>query len=111
MAESERYDDESLKALIASEIQSSVSFMESELSEDRTRALEYYRGEMKDTAPAANRSSVVSRDVSDTIAWMLPGIIRVYSASDRMAEFEPVGRGDEEFAKQATDYCNYVFFK
>jgi hypothetical protein len=111
MAERERYDDESLKALIASEIQSSVSFMETELSGDRSRALEYYRGVMNDTPAAPNRSSVVSRDVADTIGWMLPGIIRVFSASDRMAEYEPVGKGDEEFASQATDYCNYVFWK
>jgi hypothetical protein len=47
----------------------------------------------------------------DTIGWMLPGIIRVFSASDRIAEYEPFGPGDDEFAKQATDYCNYVFWK
>jgi hypothetical protein len=111
MAERERMDDEELKALIAQEIQSSVSFTEAELSGERARALEYYRGEMKDTPAADNRSSVVSRDVADTIGWMLPGIIRVFSASDRMAEYEPYGPNDEEFAKQATDYCNYVFWK
>lgn len=111
MADRERYDDESLKALIASEIQSSVSFMETELSGTRTRALEYYRGVMTDTPAATNRSSVVSRDLADTISWILPGIMRALCASDRMAEYEPVGKGDEEFAKQATDYCNYVFMK
>lgn len=111
MAERKRLDDEALKALIAQEIQSSVSFMETELTSERTRALQYYRGVMVDTPAATNRSSVVSRDVADTIGWMLPGIIRVFTASDRMAEYEPVGKGDEEFAKQATDYCNYVFWK
>jgi hypothetical protein len=42
---------------------------------------------------------------------MLPGIIRVFTASDRMAIYEPEKQGDEEFAKQATDYVNYVFLK
>jgi hypothetical protein len=42
---------------------------------------------------------------------MLPGIIRVFTASDRMAIYEPEKPGDEEFAKQATDYANYVFMK
>src|SRR5690349_22235 len=108
MAKGERMDEEEIKALLAMEIQSSVSFTESELSGQRARALEYYRGVMTDTPAANNRSSVVSRDVADTIGWMLPGIIRVFSASDRMAEYEPYGPNDEEFAKQATDYCNYV---
>jgi hypothetical protein len=111
MAKGERLDDEELKALVAMEIQSSVAFTETELSGARARALEYYRGEMVDTPAANNRSSVVSRDVADTIGWMLPGIIRVFSASDRIAEYEPFGPGDDEFAKQATDYCNYVFWK
>jgi hypothetical protein len=57
------------------------------------------------------RSSVVSMDVADTIGWMLPGIIRVFMASDKMALYEPERPGDEEFAKQATDYANYVFLK
>lgn len=107
----DRLDDESLKALLSDEIHSSVLYTSSELSDKRTRALEYYRGEMTDTPAAANRSSVVSRDVADTIGWMLPGIIRVYTASDRMAEYEPVGRGDEQFASQATDFCNHIFWK
>jgi hypothetical protein len=111
MAKGERMDDDELKALIAQEIQNATAFTETELSGQRSRALEYYRGEMKDTPAAPNRSSVVSRDVADTIGWMLPGIIRVFSASDRMAEYEPYGPKDEEFAKQATDYCNYIFWR
>lgn len=107
----ERLTEESLKALLSSEIRSSVLYDSSELSEKRTRALEYYRGEMTDTPAAVGRSQVVSRDVADTMGWMLPGIIRVFTASDRMAEYEPVGKGDEEFAQQATDYCNYIFWK
>jgi hypothetical protein len=66
---------------------------------------------MTDTPSMAGRSSVVSKDVADTIGWMLPGIIRVFTASDRMAIYEPAKPGDEEFAKQATDYANYVFLK
>ncbi|TGR82799.1 hypothetical protein EN866_34575 [Mesorhizobium sp. M2D.F.Ca.ET.223.01.1.1] len=111
MAKGERMDEEDIKALLAQEIQNSVAFTETELSGTRARALEYYRGVMTDTPAANNRSSVVSRDVADTIGWMLPGIIRVFSASDHMAEYEPYGPNDEEFAKQATDYCNYVFWK
>jgi hypothetical protein len=103
--------EEELKALLAAEIGAAMLGDAQELSERRTKALEYYRGEMSDTPAMVNRSSIVSRDVADTIGWMLPGIIRVYAASDRMAEYEPAQPGDEAFAKQATDYINHIFWK
>ena len=107
----EAMDESGLKALLDEEIKSSIAYDDTELSDKRTRYLEYYRGEMTDTPARSGGSSVVSRDVADTIGWMLPGIIRVFTASDRMAEYEPVTQRDEAFAEQATDYCNYVFWK
>jgi hypothetical protein len=104
-------DDDRLKALLSQEISSALTYDDTELSQKRSKALEYYRGEMSDTPSAPGRSSVVSMDVADTIGWMLPGIIRVFTASDRMAIYEPEKPSDEEFAKQATDYVNYVFMK
>jgi hypothetical protein len=107
----ERLTEDELKSLLAQEISSADTYDSEELSAKRTRALEYYQGVMNDTPAAPNRSSVVSRDVADTIGWMLPGIIRVFTASDQMAEYEPVGKGDDAFAKLATDYCNHIFWK
>jgi hypothetical protein len=107
----ERMDDDRLKALLSQEISSSLTYDDTQLSQKRARALEYYKGTMSDTPSMTGRSSVVSKDVADTIGWMLPGIIRVFTASDKMAIYEPEKPGDEEFAKQATDYVNYVFMK
>jgi hypothetical protein len=107
----EKLDDDGLKALLSQEISSALTYDQTELSQKRASAMEYYRGEMRDTPAMAGRSSVVSKDVADTIGWMLPGIIRVFTASDRMAMYEPEKPADEEFAKQATDYINYVFMK
>jgi hypothetical protein len=105
-------DDDRLKALLSQEISSALTYDETELvAEALAKALEYFRGEMTDTPAMAGRSSVVSMDVADTIGWMLPGIIRVFTASDRMAIYEPEKPNDEAFAKQASDYANYVFMK
>jgi hypothetical protein len=104
-------DDERLKSLLSQEIHSALTYDDTELSQKRAKALEYYRGTMSDTPAMTGRSSVVSMDVADTIGWMLPGIIRVFTASDRMAIYEPEKPQDEEFSKQATDYVNYVFMK
>lgn len=107
----ERMDDDRLKALLSEEIKSAQNYDDTELSAKKAKALDYYRGEMTDTPAMAGRSSVVSKDVADTIGWMLPGIIRVFTASDRIAIFEPEKPGDEQFSDQATDYINYVFLK
>lgn len=111
MAADDDFDDDKLKSLLSNEIRSAITYDETELSQKRSRALEYYRGTMTDTPAATGRSSVVSKDVADTIGWMLPGIIRVFTASDHMAIYEPEKPGDEDFAKQATDYVNYVFMR
>jgi hypothetical protein len=108
MLMAKRLNETELKALLDQEISNAASY---EDDDDRAKAVEYYEGKMTDTPAAPGRSKLMSRDVSDTIGWMLPGIIRVFTASDRMAEYEPVGKGDDKFAKQATDYCNHIFWK
>lgn len=100
-----------LAALIGAELSAAKRYASNELSDKRAENIEYYQGVMRDIPPAPNRSSQVSRDVTDTISWVLPGIIRVFTASDTMVMYEPAREGDEEFAQQATDYANFVFFK
>lgn len=110
MADSKRMGTEELKALVTREI----SLARSDSAERRkklTKALEYYQGTMSDLAAEEGRSSVVSRDLADTMGWMQPGIIRVFTASNRMALCEPVGDEDDRFAEQATDGINYTFWK
>lgn len=104
-------DDDRLKALLSQEISSSLTYDKTELAQKRSRNLEYLRGEMNDTPAMPGRSSVVSMDVADTIGWMLPGIIRVFTASDVMVQYEPEKRGDEQFSKQASEYANFVFMR
>lgn len=78
----------------------------------RDKNLDYYFGQMDAyVPPEPNRSRVVSRDVADTMSRMLPGIIRVYTASGRMAIAEPVTTADASVADAVTDGLNYVFWK
>ncbi len=102
--------DEDLKASLTHEIQSSINYDREEISKERARAISYYLGDMKEDTPApANRSAVISKDVADTINWMMPGIIRTFMASGQIAECEPVGPEDKEAAKQASQYLHYNF--
>ena len=106
--------EDELRAMTDVEIRNSMGYMTGLLSEQRRRALYYYLGEAKgDLAPpeVTGRSTIVSSDVMDTIEWMLPSLISVFTASDEVVQFEPTSPQDEEAAKQATDWSNHVFYK
>ncbi len=106
-----KVDEAELKALLAAEIRDAENFSSSEEMTERVRAINYYNGVMPDTPHQEGWSSFKSRDVADVIGWVLPGIIRVFSASDRMVDYEPEQPGDEQFCDQASDYANYVFWR
>lgn len=97
-----------ITARLDEEIRGAAGYASSELSEQRKTALEYYYGE-----PFGNesegRSSYVSRDVADTIEWIMPSLMRIFTGSDNIVKFEPQGPEDEQNANQATDYVNYIF--
>ena len=55
------------------------------------------------------RSEIVTTDVRDTIEYIMPSLMRIFTTHNNVAEFEPEGPEDVEMAQQATDYVNYVF--
>jgi hypothetical protein len=103
-----RMSDSELKSILAAEIAGSLAHLGGELSEQRRKALRYYLGE-----PFGNeqegRSKVVSTDVADVVEWILPALLKIFTAGDEVVRFEPTGPEDEEIAKQATEYVNWIF--
>ena len=100
--------DEDLEALVGTELTDATSFVDAELSPVRARAIQYYRGE-----PFGNeeegRSQVVSTDVRDTIAGIMPSLMKVFFGSKKIVHFAPKNAEDIASAEQATDYVNYIF--
>ena len=114
MPSKQKITEEQLKAITDQEIRQSLGYMGGKLSEARRKAEYYYLGLPKgDLSPPEieGRSSVVSTDVADTIEWMLPSLLKIFTAGDNVVEFSPQMENDEEAAKQATDYVNYVFYR
>lgn len=99
--------DEDLAALVDGQINDAKNYESSDLTQLRERALKFFEGEV-DVPAAPGRSSVVSRDVADTHGLILPGLMRVFLATNNIAIYEPKTQADEKFARQATDYVNYV---
>lgn len=99
-----------LLAIVEAEERSALGYGDGELNRDREKALRYFNGE-----PFGNeqegRSQVVSTDVSNTVLWVMPSLLRIFTATYKAVEFEPERPEDEEAARQATDGCNYVFYR
>ena len=106
-------NDTELLALLGEERKASVGFGSdnAELTDDREKALNYFKGEMPDVKSLANRSAAVSSDVADAIYTVLPDLMEIFTGGDDPATFSPVGEEDEQAAKQETDYINHVVFR
>jgi hypothetical protein len=102
--------DDELAALVDGQVNDAKTYESSDLIQLREKALKYYEGEI-DIPSAPGRSSVVSRDVADTHGLIMPGLMRVFLATDNIAIYNPRTRADEKFARQATDYVNYVVMR
>ena len=96
-----------LQSLLSNQIQNALGYLGGELSESRAKSLEYYLGDKLGTE-IDGRSQVVSTDVSDTIESLLPNLLRVFTASDKVVHCEPMTAEDVPMADQATAYLNHV---
>ncbi|WP_229582799.1 hypothetical protein [Paracoccus sp. S-4012] len=58
-----------------------------DMAADRVRAVQYYRGEMRDLPAEAGRSSMVSRDVRAHIKKVLPSVMRTILGGASVVEY------------------------
>tara|TARA_R100000664_G_C2758550_1_gene147528 strand:+ start:1260 stop:3242 length:1983 start_codon:yes stop_codon:yes gene_type:complete len=100
-------DNFDFKALVQNEIQAAVNYHDSSFSSDRSEILGYYLGD-KFGNEQENRSQVVLTEVSDTIEFIMPQLLKIFASSNDFARF--VGREKEDIksAEQATQLVNFV---
>jgi hypothetical protein len=103
-------EEDNVKQIIQQELDSALGQDGGTLASERLAALKYYEGE-----PFGNevegRSQVVMRSVLEAVEWVLPALIRIFTASDQICVVEPPLPGTEGRAKQATDYLNHIFYR
>ncbi len=102
-----------LEALLAAEKADALAATAAaKLSDERSRALDYYIGDMTRDMPAPEgRSRAVSTDVADTIEGLMPSLMDIFASGDEVVRFDPVGPEDVAAAEQETDYVNHVFMQ
>lgn len=104
-----KMDDREIIGIVRAEEDDAISYYTSEIVAEQEKALGYYYADPFGDE-VEGRSSVVSHDVAETIDWLIPDIMRVFVSGDEVVKYEPRTQNDEPFAKQATEYANYVFF-
>lgn len=101
--------EDEVKAICVREIESAKSFCEP-LSAARMKAMDYYLAKpFGDERPGQSR--VVTRETADTIEWLMPSLLEIFSSTDETVRFDPVGPEDVPFAEQASDYVNFIWNK
>lgn len=102
--------DSELISIIKSHRDNSLGGVESDLAAERAKALDHYHGRPYGDE-VEGRSQVVSKDLSETVDWIMPQILNVFVKSGNIAEFLPVGPEDEDLAQQESDYTNRVIMQ
>jgi hypothetical protein len=107
----QKMTEDDLLALLQRKEDDAAHYVHGQLGQERETALrEYYR------MPYGNEeddgwSKVVSSDVSDSVEWILPALLKTFTSTDKAVSFEPSTANDVKGSEQATDACNYVFYK
>lgn len=101
--------DDEIRANIDARVGRTLKTSDSELRADREKALDFYYGRPMGTE-IEGRAQVVSKDMMDTVEWIMPSLMRIFSTSDSV-QLDPVGPEDEERAKQETAYVNHILWK
>lgn len=100
-------DFEEFQGIVAGAVDSAVDYVDAELSQERAYATDYYHGRPFGDEEEG-RSTVVSRDVRDTVQQIMPSLMRIFTSADRVVEYIPRQPEDEAAAQQATDYVNFI---
>jgi hypothetical protein len=114
-----------LADIVRREMSTAIGAENGKLSNERLEAIKYYQGgEFADPPPGQNRSRVVMLTVLETVEWVLPALLRIFTASDSVAELAPIRTtmtppptppgmpppmDPEEAARQATIYVDHIF--
>lgn len=101
--------DSEIITMVEAEAELALGFRD-EISRKRRILLDYYNTEPFGDE-VKGRSRWVSPDVANTVEWMLPSILRVFTQGRHVGRFEADLPDNDEEATQKTELTNYVFMR
>lgn len=104
-------DEDLLLKVLREEEDDSTSYYTSELARAQSDAMDRYHAKpYGEEVP--NRSAVVTHDIEDTINWVMPHLLRVFTSADDLISCDDDGLEDDDPALDtAAKYLRHVFFK
>lgn len=105
-----KMSDDDLLDLLRRKEEAAADYVHGDLGQQReTLMREYHR--MPYGNEEEGMSQIVASDVQDSVEWILPALLKVFTSTDKAVSFEPSREADVKPAEQATDACNYVFYR
>jgi len=101
------HDD--LVRMIRQDIEAAQSVTDTEATQNE-RIYQYYRGKTMGNE-IDGRSKIVSTDVFETVEWLVPALMDIFSPESGFPILEPVGPEDVEPAESMTQLVQYQFWR
>ncbi len=105
-----RLSDEELVGACVARAETGSTFVNSNLQRERQEVNLYYQGK-KPLPLREGGSKFVSQDVYETVEAIKAQITESFSAGSNIVSFAPIRAEDVPLAKQASEYCEHVFFR
>jgi hypothetical protein len=103
--------DTDLLARVEEKARRAVGYMDSRLSKERQRVIQYYNSELP-KRQNEGKSSYVSTDCYDSIEAMKSQLLETFSGNpDGLISFPARGPQDQKLSRIATEYCSYQIFE
>lgn len=103
-------DPEQLQSAVRFAATQAVDFDEMEFSPRRTLADTYFQGATR-LEKVDGRSQIVVSAVRDAVKSVTASMARIFTQTDKVAEFYSDDEEDEKACSDMTTYCNSVFWK
>ncbi len=99
-----------LEGAVRGQIAAASGSINSDVSQDRSDLMDRYFGEPYGDE-VEGRSAVVMSDVADTIEWIKPELLEIFTAGDKAAELVPVDGEDVKQAAVESAALNHMFYQ
>jgi hypothetical protein len=101
--------DEELVTRLDQMNKQAIGHTSDEVSAEQDDNLERYLG-MPYGDEEDGRSQAISMDVAEVVDWAIPDILEPFISGDKIVEFTPGTRAEQEYCQRATDLVNHDFF-
>src|SRR6056297_2843508 len=99
MQKPEKMTEDQVNNVVSTAVEEAVSYVESEITEERHKAMPYFNGEV-DIGHEEGWSKAIATKCRDVVRAIKPSLMRIFMASEKPVEFMPRSHDDVEICRQ-----------